>query len=59
MKSKQLTEKEIIYILENKLISKCNKEEKKQVFNYAFGEEFMKSKNKGSKVIYNQRKNSN
>ena len=51
-----LTEKQILHILKNKLINKCNKEQKKQVFNYAFGIEFMESKNKGSKVIYNQSK---
>ena len=52
-----ITEKQIIAILENNLISFIsNKEIKKIVFNYAFGIEFMESKNKGSKVIYNQRK---
>ena len=43
----KLTEKQIINILDNKLIDTCNEEEKKQVFNFAFGDEFMKSKDKG------------
>jgi len=43
----RLTEKQIINILDNKLIDTCNEEEKKQVFNFAFGDEFMKSKDKG------------
>ena len=51
-----LTEKQILHILKNKLISKCNKEQKKQIFNYAFGSDFMKSNNKGKKIIYNQSK---
>ena len=42
-----LTEKQIINILDNKLIDTCNEEERKQVFNFAFGEEFMKSNDKG------------
>ncbi len=47
-----LTEKEILHILENKLIGECSKEEKAQVFNYAFGEEFMESDDKGSLKEY-------
>ena len=49
-----LSEKEIINILENKLINKCNKSEKKQVMSYAFGEEFMQSDDKGAKKTYNK-----
>ena len=47
-----LTEKQIINILKNKLISKCTPKEKEQVFNFAFGNEFMKSNNKGTKINY-------
>ena len=47
-----LTEKEIIHILKNKQISKCTPKEKQQVFNFAFGEDFMKSNDKGSKKKY-------
>ena len=47
-----MTQKQIINILKNNLIDTCNEEEKRQVFNFAFGEEFMKSKDKGAKVIY-------
>ena len=49
----RLTEKQIINILDNKLIDTCNEEEKKQVFNFAFGEEFMESKDKGELKEYN------
>ena len=38
-----MTQKQIINILKNNLIDTCNEEEKRQVFNFAFGEEFMKS----------------
>ena len=47
-----LTEKQIINILKNKLINKCSPKEKEQVFNFAFGEDFMKSNDKGSKKKY-------
>ena len=48
----RLTEKQIIHILDNKLIDTCNEEEKKQVFNFAFGDEFMESKDKGTLKEY-------
>ena len=47
-----LTEKQILHILKNKLIKKCSQEEKKQVYAYAFGEEYMSSNDKGSKKTY-------
>ena len=47
-----LTKKQIIHILDNNLIDTCNKEEKKQVFNFAFGEEFMESEDKGTLKEY-------
>ena len=48
-----ITEKQIIAILENNLISFIsNKEIKKIVFNYAFGEKFMKSNNKRERENY-------
>jgi len=47
-----LTEKQIIHILDNNLIDTCNEKEKKQVFNFAFGEEFIKSKDKGTLKEY-------
>ena len=51
--SNKITEKQIIAILENNLINLINnKEIKKIVFNYAFGEKFMKSNNKGEKEKY-------
>ena len=48
----KLTEKQIIDILENKTIDKCTKSEKEQVFNFAFGSEFMNSNDKGKKKTY-------
>ena len=50
----KLTEKQMIHILENKLISKCSKEEKEQVNIFAFGEEFMESDTKGSLQTYKE-----
>ena len=47
-----LTEKEIIYIIENKLIASQTEEHKKQVFAFAFGEKYMSSKDKGRKDSY-------
>ena len=51
-----LTEKQIIHILDNKLIDTCNEKEKKQVFNFAFGKEFMESKDKGTLKEYEVKK---
>lgn len=48
----KLTEKEILNILENNLIDKCNEQEKKQVYVFAFGEQFMDSNDKGSRKVY-------
>ena len=48
----QMTETEILTILKNNLIDKCTKEQRKQVMAYAFGEEFIASKDKGSLKEY-------
>ena len=37
----KLSEEQLMYILDNKLIDSCTDDEKRQVFNFAFGEEFM------------------
>ena len=37
----KLSEEQLMYILDNKLIDSCTEDEKQQVFNFAFGEEFM------------------
>jgi hypothetical protein len=50
----KLTEKQMISILKNNLIETCSKEEKTQIFNFAFGEEFMKSKDKGRLKVYRE-----
>lgn len=48
-----LTEKQIIEILENKKDTKLfSKEERKQIFAFAFGEEFIESKDKGTLKKY-------
>ena len=49
----KLTQGQMIFILKNNLIDTCTKKEKKQVFNFAFGEEFMESKDKGELKEYN------
>ena len=51
-KMKKLTEKEIIKILEKGTISEQPENVKKQVYAYAFGEEFVKSKDKGTLKQY-------
>ena len=45
--SKILTVNQMVAILKNKGIKNCTKEEKEQVFNFAFGDEFMQKANKG------------
>jgi len=50
----RLTEKQIINILQNNLIDTCDEQQKKQVFNFAFGEEFVESKDKGAKKTYKE-----
>ena len=45
---KKLTEKEIIEILEKGSISEQPENVKEQVYFYAFGKKFVKSKNKGA-----------
>ena len=40
----KLTVKQMIEIIESKSINEQTEEVKKQVFNFAFGEEFMKDK---------------
>ena len=50
--SNRITEKEILVILENKLVDFVSNEIKEIVFEYAFGEKFMKSNNKGEKEKY-------
>jgi len=47
-----LTKRQKENILFNNLINTCTEEEKKQVFTYAFGEEFMQSNNKGTLKTY-------
>ena len=51
-RSKMLTEKQMITIIENKQIDQCTDEEKAQVMSFAFGDEFMASESKGDKKTY-------
>tara|TARA_R100000773_G_C4185835_1_gene93668 strand:+ start:280 stop:477 length:198 start_codon:yes stop_codon:yes gene_type:complete len=53
-KGKQMTEKEMIEIMRNGTITKCNKSQVKQIMNFAFGNEFMESKDKGKKKNYKE-----
>ena len=48
----KLTDKQIINIIDNKLIDNCTEEEKEQVMNFAFGKEYMESSDKGSRKLY-------
>tara|TARA_R100000406_G_scaffold50628_1_gene34286 strand:+ start:407 stop:580 length:174 start_codon:yes stop_codon:yes gene_type:complete len=45
---KKLTEEQMISILENNQIDQCSEDQKRQVMNFAFGEEFMASNDKGT-----------
>jgi|TARA_R110002050_G_scaffold6515_1_gene26781 hypothetical protein len=45
----ELSEEKMIEIIKSHKIGQCNEEEKKQVMNFAFGEDFMKSSNKGER----------
>ena len=46
----------MIHILENGLISSQTEEHKKQVFAFAFGDEFMESNDKGDRKLYKEDK---
>ncbi len=48
----QLTEERMKSIIKNRLIDECTEDEKRQVFNFAFGKDYMKSKDKGAKKKY-------
>jgi hypothetical protein len=48
----KLTEKQMIAIIKEKRISQCSKAEYEQVMDFAFGSDFMKSDDKGSKKVY-------
>lgn len=43
-----LTEEQMISILKNGTIKECSEEHKRQVMDFAFGEEFMESEDKGA-----------
>ena len=51
----RLTQRQMIFILKNNLIDTCDEEEKRQVFNFAFGEEYVQSKDKGRLKEYDVR----
>ncbi len=50
----KLTEKQMLEIQAEGRIDKCTKEEKKQIFNFFFGEDYMKSDDKGSLKTYKE-----
>jgi len=45
----KLTEKQMINIIKEKRIDQCNPNQKQQVMIFAFGEDYVKSNDKGSK----------
>ena len=45
----RLTEKQMIAIIKEKRITNCTKEEKEQVMNFAFGEDYIASNDKGAR----------
>ena len=49
-----MSEEQMIYIIKHNLIDQCNEQEKRKVFNFAFGEKFMKSKDKGKIKKYEE-----
>ena len=49
-----MTKKEMIHIIENKLIDTLSTSDKEKIYNFAFGEEFMSSKDKGEIKIYEE-----
>jgi|TARA_R100000329_G_scaffold145811_1_gene131749 hypothetical protein len=44
----KLSENQMIEIIENKQIDNCSEDERRQVMNFAFGEEFVSSNDKGN-----------
>jgi hypothetical protein len=50
----KLSEERMIEIIKKKQINQCSKQEREQVMNFAFGKDYMKSKDKGSKKIYKE-----
>ena len=47
----KLTEKQMITIIKEKRITNCTKEEKEQVMNFAFGEDFMNSDDRNKRRL--------
>jgi len=47
-----LTEKQMVAILKDKKINSCTKEQKEQIFDFAFGKQFMDSNDKGRLTEY-------
>ncbi len=50
----KLTEKQMIKALQTKTVSKYSKDERRQIMNFAFGEDFMQSENKGELKEYEE-----
>ena len=56
MSSIKLTEEQMVFIMRNKMISTLTDEAQKQVFDFAFGEDFMDSDDKGNRKTYGANK---
>lgn len=54
-----LTEDQMKNIMDKNLINQCTDDEKKQVFSFAFGTRFIRSKDKGVKKVYAEIQNLN
>lgn len=52
----KLTDKEMDEIMDNGTVDDYSEEQKKQIFDYAFGSEFMESDDKGSSKTYEEDK---
>jgi len=51
----KLTENQMIAIMKDKRISECTQAEREQVMAFAFGEDYMKSNDKGSKKLIEEK----
>tara|TARA_R110000803_G_scaffold32756_1_gene71979 strand:- start:709 stop:870 length:162 start_codon:yes stop_codon:yes gene_type:complete len=51
----KLSEERMIEIIKKKQINQCSKQEREQVMNFAFGEDYIKSKDKGNKKIIKEK----
>jgi len=51
----RLSEERMIEIIKKKQINQCSEQERKQVMNFAFGEDYIKSNDKGNKKVIKEK----